>query len=177
MDVTHLYRTRVCVLRHERMKGALFLRFARIVYAFICPDGYLPSQQKTRLKRLFEARAVVVRISRRHVCHLCRRTIPMPYRLVAYSFVCCKMCGQHLARNEAELLLSTLCAVLFPLFSLSSCVFPFALLPSLFPILSFPFLFFSCSLFSLSCLSFFLCLLLLLSNNNNNNKNTYFVCV
>ena len=100
-DVTHLYRTRVCVLRHERMKGALFLRFARIVYAFICPDGYLPSQQKTRLKRLFEARAVVVRISRRHVCHLCRRTIPMPYRLVAYSFVCCKMCGQHLARNEA----------------------------------------------------------------------------
>ena len=40
------------------MEGALFLRFARIVYAFICTCGIFASQQNTRLKRLFEARAV-----------------------------------------------------------------------------------------------------------------------
>ena len=158
MDVTHLYRTRVCVLRHERMKGALFLRFARIVYAFICPDGYLPSQQKTRLKRLFEARAVPLKhgvgvfaifAGAQYRCHIVWLHV---------VFVCCKMYAQHLARNEAaRFYLSTLrvfCVSLF--FCLVSLLILY--------FLAFPFLSFSCLLacllsfptFLLSYLSAFL---------------------
>ena len=71
---------------------------------------------------------MVARISRRHVCHLCRRTIPMPYRFVACSLFAAKNIRSNLARNVAALLLSTLLrVVLFFVFALIHVNFAFYL--------------------------------------------------
>ena len=79
--------------------------------------AYLQARQKTRLKRLFEARAVPLKhgvgvfaifAGAQNRCHIVWLHV---------VFVCCKMYAQHLARNEAaRFYLSTLRVFCFSLF-------------------------------------------------------------
>ena len=128
---------------------------------------YIIVAKKCALKRLFEARDVVAKISRRHVCHLCKRERPMPCRLVAWWIVVL-----FAARGAAARFYLILCAFFcFSFFCFSSLCLAFLFFRSssfccYFLLLSFTHLL----AYSLAYLLTGL-LAYLLSNNNNNNNN------
>ena len=72
------------MIRAYHIENGVFAAF-RATCALLpdCVD-IISARQNSGLKRLFAARAALARISRRHGCHLCRRTRPMPCRFVAW---------------------------------------------------------------------------------------------
>ena len=77
----------MAMIRAYHTENGVLPLFAGRVRSYLRVRYVVPSCRNTRLKRLFEERGAVARISRRHGCHLCKRKRPMPCRLVAWCFV------------------------------------------------------------------------------------------
>ena len=77
----------VAMIRAYNEENGFLSLFVRRARSYLRVPYVVPSWSNTRLKRLFEAHAVVARISLRRVCHLCKRERPMPCRFVAWRFL------------------------------------------------------------------------------------------